>query len=187
MDDLILHVVSLGALATERSSRHALVAQLADRHGFGPIHWRCPWCGSDQHGRPLAPAVSISTSHHHGLVAVVFDRQRRRVGLDLTAAVAPPEAEGIASLLFTPAERVLLHEAAPQEHGFARLWSSKEALGKAHGCGLSLDEPGAEGGVLDTVHHHDWLRQLEALPTGVIGMLAIDPAKPRSPVTRCSV
>lgn len=182
MDSLTVQLLDLGPACRIRAARHQAVDALSHRLGFGPVCWRCPWCGGGDHGMPTALHASVSTSSHGSVLAVVFDPFKRRLGIDLTSAQAPPEADGIASTLFTASERRL----APGNgwhHGqtFARVWSGKEALAKAHGCGLAVDHVATDGGILDTVHHALWLRDLKAQPVGLVGLLALETEKPEKP------
>ena len=175
MDALTVQLIDLGPAGRVRASRHQAINSMAQRHGFGSVHWRCPWCGGSDHGIPSAMDASVSSSSHDGLLVVAFDALKRRLGIDLTAAQAPAEAAGIATALFSPGERKLataggwLHSRA-----FSRVWAGKEALGKAHGCGLAVDHAGEDGGILDTVRHKLWLREWTDLPEGLITVVALE-------------
>ncbi len=96
------------------------------------------------HGKPeLAvpsgdPPVTVSWSHSNGLGLYALARGRR-IGVDVEARRALPEAEGLADLCFSPRERAAL-AACPRgelDAAVLRGWTVKEAYVKAVGAGLS--------------------------------------------------
>ncbi|HZQ48957.1 MAG TPA: 4'-phosphopantetheinyl transferase superfamily protein [Candidatus Dormibacteraeota bacterium] len=105
---------------------------------------RCAICGG-QHGKPFldprvhgqdAPQFSLSRSGDVAVVAIAASP----VGIDVEAGRSV-DAAAIAAHLFTADEAKLV---AGLDRGaglalFMRLWTRKEALGKAAGCGLSDD------------------------------------------------
>lgn len=154
--------------------RRTAILSLVQAEGVGALQWCCPICQGRDHGRPAATEASISSSSHGSCLVVAIDRQRRAIGVDVTAQHAPADAEGIARMLFTPVE-LQQRDAAGWSVGdeFARIWSAKEALGKAHGTGLAVDDSAACGGRLDSLHHAGSLIALAGLPAGLVGSLAV--------------
>lgn len=127
--------------------RRAMIAQVL---GPPPVHWLCPRCGSAEHGRPLWPNGSVSTS------------DLTVAGTEWLLVAAGPAWLGLGVDLTTLDVRAGLARALPRyltpdEHsatdaiGTARMLARKEALAKARGCGL-LGQPdaGEAGGQLDT-------------------------------------
>lgn len=127
--------------------RRAMIAQLL---GPPPVSWWCPRCGSAEHGRPLWPIGSVSTS------------DLTVAGVDWLLVAAGPAWVGLGVDLTTTDVRAGLARAlprylTPEEKsataliGPARMLARKEALGKARGSGLlGQPDPGAPGGLLDT-------------------------------------
>lgn len=101
--------------------------------------------GRSRYGKPFATvsaapaAVSFNVSHsgEHGLIAFA---PAGRLGIDVEEYVARryPDHLSTSSSLFTAQERGALARAQGSDkvHLFARLWTLKEALAKAHGTGL---------------------------------------------------
>ena len=105
-----------------------------------------------EHGKPVARVAgrqvetgftgfNVSHSGRHGLIAI---GGQGCLGVDLEERVPERDLEGIGGLVYGPAERLLLENAAGPErvHLFYRLWSMKEALIKALGTGFSLSPTG---------------------------------------------
>lgn len=123
--------------------RAALRAMLRERLG----------CGNDQlsfdasqRGKPFAlvngvPApISFSVSHsgRHGLIAVA---PTGRVGIDVEDRAARADLDAVAAMTFAPVERAELAAANGDRRTdlFFTIWTTKEALTKALGVGLSKD------------------------------------------------
>ena len=89
-------------------------------------------------GRPVDAGFNVSHSGRHGLIAI---GGHDCLGVDVEERVPRRDLAGIGSLVYGPAERRLLGNAAGRErvHLFYRLWSMKEALIKALGTGFSLN------------------------------------------------
>lgn len=123
--------------------RAALRAVLRERLG----------CGNDQlsfdaseRGKPFAlvdgvPApISFSVSHsgRHGLIAVA---PTGRVGVDVEDRAVRADLDAVAAMTFAPVERAELAAASGGRRTelFLTVWTTKEALVKALGVGLSRD------------------------------------------------
>ena len=94
-----------------------------------------PGQGNDR-GSPGLPGVSVT--HTRGLVAAAASADASRIGVDVEALTRRPSVEAMARRYFDPVEaRQLL---ALPEHlrvaAFLRLWTLKEAWGKAAGFGV---------------------------------------------------
>ena len=92
-------------------------------------------------GQPVDAGFNVSHSGRHGLIAI---GGHGCLGVDVEERVPRRDLAGIGSLVYGPAERRLLGNAAGRErvHLFYRLWSMKEALIKALGTGFSLSPTG---------------------------------------------
>jgi 4'-phosphopantetheinyl transferase len=93
-------------------------------------------------GRPVlsgaVPGPQISLSHGRGAVAVALGGSSRlRLGVDVEV-VRPVRATALADRYLAPAEARWLDGLDEAERGraFLWLWTQKEAVGKALGCGL---------------------------------------------------
>jgi len=82
---------------------------------------------------PFEQKLSVSLAHTEG-GAVARVAEGRRVGIDLERPERRPD--GFAELVLTPEERQLLPEG---DAWLARVWTAKEAVGKARGTGLAGD------------------------------------------------
>ena len=106
---------------------------------------------SGEFGKPFALArgaaaeISFNVSHSgsHGLIALA---RRGRLGVDVEELGAPSELverrlDILIDSVLTPGERADVLSMTPtgRTRGFLRLWTTKEALLKALGAGLSLD------------------------------------------------
>ena len=101
--------------------------------------------GRDGTGAPrLTDGRSVSLAHGQGLsVAVVTSKGR--IGVDIEPCDRPiHHPEAMAERFFSPAERAQWQEWGGDAVSFLRIWTRKEALGKALGQGL------ARMGELDT-------------------------------------
>lgn len=136
--------------AQNRLRRRQLIAKT-----LGPpeARWHCPYCGSQQHGRPSWGGGSISTSDlltsepGWEWLALAVGPLELEIGIDLMATELGPSAGRTMARFLTPGELRLT------EHmGLARVWARKESLSKARGTGL-LGQPQASvpGGPLDTL------------------------------------
>ncbi len=88
----------------------------------------------------------FSLSHSEGVALLALTRGRR-VGIDIERIRTDIDFEGIARLLFSPAEAAPI-AACPQEEraaAFFRAWVRREAYGKALGHGLSVHLDAEQG------------------------------------------
>lgn len=107
--------------------------------------------GASEHGKPFATVdglrapigFNVSHSGQHGLIALAG---RGRVGVDVEERVPQRNLEVLMEAVLGPTERAEVAAASGRRklHLFLDLWTMKEALGKAHGMGLSLDVSGIE-------------------------------------------
>lgn len=102
--------------------------------------------GRDGTGAPhLSNGRSVSLAHGQGLSVAVVARTGR-IGVDVEPCDRPlHHPEAMAERFFSPAERALWQEKGGDAVSFLRIWTRKEALGKAQGLGL------ARIGELDTM------------------------------------
>lgn len=115
----------------------------------------CRRCGDPRHGKPRVAGredARFSLSHSGDLVLVALGGSRE-VGVDVERVDPGLDAESVARVSLSPAERQLVSEAPPSR--FYDLWTRKEACLKLTGEGLArspdaLDLSGLpeEGGVL---------------------------------------
>ena len=98
----------------------------------------------DGHGRPYAqgsadlPPFDFNLSHSSSYVACGLLVGGGRVGVDVEGAVDPARAEGLIRRFCTEGERRLLDESSDAADTFTRIWTVREALGKAEGQGMPL-------------------------------------------------
>lgn len=98
------------------------------------------------HGKPsatvqgAAASVGFNVSHsgRHGLIALA---PRGRVGVDVEERTRHRNLDDLIAGVLGPAEQAEVDAARGEAklRLFFTLWTLKEALGKAHGMGLSLD------------------------------------------------
>jgi 4'-phosphopantetheinyl transferase len=113
---------------------------------------------TNRHGKPRiaeCPALNFNVSHSVGLGAIAFTTAGE-VGIDVEAVERDVEALEIATANFTREEAALVAAAdTAQERAriFLRLWTRKEAVLKAAGCGLTggLEGFDVSNGPLDKV------------------------------------
>ena len=88
----------------------------------------------DASGRPMVDGLEVSLSHARGLVAVAASRVGP-IGVDVESH-REFEIDGMARRWFDPAEVTWLYRQPDPLDAFLRLWTAKEAVGKALGRGL---------------------------------------------------
>ncbi|WP_350280987.1 4'-phosphopantetheinyl transferase superfamily protein [Kribbella sp. HUAS MG21] len=110
-----------------------------------------PTLTHDAAGRPHIPglAVSITYTHHRLAVAASYDGP---IGVDLEE-IRPRDFRPLADRWFTPRELDWTARQPDRLTAFLRLWTAKEAVGKAlgtglHGSGLRREMP-LGGGAVD--------------------------------------
>ena len=134
----------------QRAARHA-VAHVLD------VDPEAVTIGREPSGRPVlsgvhAGAAAVSVTHTAGLVAVAVARGPLLLGVDAELVRPVRSAAAIASRRFHPAEAAHLaglpEPALSRE--FLRMWSLKEAYGKAvgHGVAMSLSTCRTDGGTV---------------------------------------
>ena len=125
----------------DRARLTAAVARVCPKRGPVTIEQRCERCG-EAHGRPrvLAPSgVHVSLSRAGG-TAVVAVSLAGPIGVDIESLSAVGRA-GFDDVAFNATERTAL-AAVPigeRDRARARLWTTKEALLKLSGEGLTAD------------------------------------------------
>jgi 4'-phosphopantetheinyl transferase len=91
------------------------------------------------HGRPELDyprtAIRFNVSHSGGR-AVIAMTTLVDVGVDIELGRAVPDAEAVAQIVFSAAERRQLEESSDKSAAFLRGWTRKEALLKALGSGF---------------------------------------------------
>jgi 4'-phosphopantetheinyl transferase len=113
----------------QRSAAHDLLLALATSlRGEGPV------LRHDASGRPVVDGLEVSLSHARGLVAVAASRVGP-IGVDVESR-REFEIDGMARRWFDPAEVTWLYRQPDPLDAFLRLWTAKEAVGKALGRGL---------------------------------------------------
>lgn len=89
-------------------------------------------------GKPFITdkGLFFNVAHSAGQGAIAFST-RGEVGIDVEAADRSVEVMDIASAYFTARERYLIAAAGPEQlRAFLRIWTRKEAVLKAVGCGI---------------------------------------------------
>ncbi|WP_112243097.1 4'-phosphopantetheinyl transferase family protein [Kribbella monticola] len=120
----------------QRSAAHNLLLALATslRDEAGPDSAAGLALRHEVSGRPVIDGLSVSISHARGLVAVAAGRCGP-VGVDVESR-RDFEIDGMARRWFDPAEVTWLYRQSDPLEAFLRLWTAKEAVGKALGRGL---------------------------------------------------
>lgn len=107
-----------------------------------------PLCsfGCDALGAPRPIGEhAVSLAHCHGRAIAVMSKEGR-IGVDIeSVSRSVPHPGAMADRFFSPAEQLLWRESGEGPESFLRIWTRKEALGKAQGLGLDRI------GELDTV------------------------------------
>jgi 4'-phosphopantetheinyl transferase len=123
-----VHVWLAPAGAEPRAAGHELLLDLA-----GTLV-REPRLSHSAGGQPLVAGLGVSVSHTHDLVAVAASTDGP-IGVDLEE-VQPRQVQELADRWFAPEELAWMSGQPNQLDGFLRLWTAKEAVGKALGRGL---------------------------------------------------
>ncbi|MEI7767441.1 MAG: 4'-phosphopantetheinyl transferase superfamily protein [Phycisphaerae bacterium] len=127
---------------------------------------------TDGHGRRILTQVpagvtapQFAVAHTEGWNAIALLR-RGQVGIDLEMMRPLADLSALARDYLTSAERVRLDSLAPNEQGaeFYRLWTTKEALAKALGLGLSV--PFGEMEIAPLTTPTDWVRIYQSRQLG---------------------
>jgi hypothetical protein len=114
--------------AEPRAAAHALLLALAGTLVDNPsLH-------HEGDGRPQVPGLAVSLSHTHHRVVVAASTDGP-IGVDLEEVHLRPVRE-LADRWFAPEELAWMADQPDQLDGFLRLWTAKEAVGKALGLGL---------------------------------------------------
>ncbi|MGW4815475.1 4'-phosphopantetheinyl transferase family protein [Kitasatospora cineracea] len=111
----------------------ALRRLLAERLGAAPAELR--W-QHGPHGKPALPGGPQFNLSHSGAHALIALSPTRPVGVDIQRVLPATDTAAMAARYFPPAEAHLLRTTPDPAHRaelFARLWTRKEALVKAHG------------------------------------------------------
>jgi 4'-phosphopantetheinyl transferase len=124
----------------QRSASRALLRRLLAAEGFDPA-WPIETDDGKPRlsalpGRPEPPAISIA--HSTGRAAVALSRVGP-VGIDIEAHNSTRNWMGIAELYFGPREAAGV-AGADGLRAFYRIWTLREAMGKATGEGLLTDQ-----------------------------------------------
>ncbi len=140
----------------------------------------------DARGKPFLPGreLQFNLSHSGGALAMAV-RDGRRVGIDLESDARPRRATALARRWFDSAEADALAVVPETSRlaAFTRLWSCKEALLKADGCGIAdglhravfrLDAAGNVIGFGDSNGFPDYSVVLLEPAVGFVGALATD-------------
>lgn len=111
---------------------HGAVRRIAaDYLGTSPaeLTWRI-----GRHGKPELPGVQVNYSHSGGLCLVALSATRQ-VGADIQRLVPGLDVIAMARRYFPADEARTVADDGPE--AFARLWTRKEAVSKAHGGRLT--------------------------------------------------
>ncbi|MET9274132.1 4'-phosphopantetheinyl transferase superfamily protein [Kribbella sp. NPDC003557] len=133
-------------LASAGSSAHDLLLELA-----GTLVDR-PSLTHDKAGRPQVPGLAVSVSYSPRRIAVAAS-YGGPVGIDLEE-LTPRDFRPLADRWFAQREVAWLAGQPDQLEAFLRLWTAKEAVGKALGLGLRRSglrrEMPLDGGPVDS-------------------------------------
>ena len=143
---------NLTARTQSVAARLALIRALAQEsgvHAFDqslPLTWneKKPLSGLEYNelGAPCLSdgTVAISLAHCDGMAVAACAAGSVRIGVDAERIDRPlARRDDIAKRFFSPAEWALWENNGRQMIDFLRIWTRKEALGKARGTGLRAD------------------------------------------------
>ena len=149
--------------------------------------------GNGERGEPVvragdckSPALGVSLSHVHGLGVAVAFPAGERVGLDLElidARRAETVRKGVP--LSAEEEAWLKATSLPEATALLLLWTARESLGKALGCGLACKwemlalrriEVGGDGVCAGQFLHHPQFRCVSWVGSEAVMSLAFGPA-----------
>ncbi|MBE6620882.1 MAG: 4'-phosphopantetheinyl transferase superfamily protein [Ruminococcaceae bacterium] len=143
---------NLTARTQSVAARLALMWALAKEsgvHAFDqplPLTWKekkpLSGLGYDALGAPCLSdgTVSISFAHCEGMAVAACAASGVKIGVDAERIDRPlARRDDIAKRLFSPAELALWESNGRRMIDFLRIWTRKEALGKAEGTGLRAD------------------------------------------------
>lgn len=121
-----------GRIAAKDAVRSTLFDQ-----GYGPIHPLEIWIEHDARGKPLVRSetgrdMRVSIAHTEGMAAAIA-AEGVDPGIDIERIA--PRTENFGAIAYTAEELAMLPE-ANRDEWLTRLWSAKEAAGKARGTGL---------------------------------------------------
>lgn len=136
-----------GRFTRQRDERRYRSGRAAVRRAMGELLGMRPedlLFETGPHGKPglrhpgVTHSFNFARSGGRAVLAVV---ERGRVGVDLEAADAAPDAEDLAPLALAPgeAEELASLPAVERQSYFLRRWTAREALLKAAGTGLCCD------------------------------------------------
>ena len=177
----------------KRQARHSIFQNICRSKGYNGLSWTCPTCGKGDHGQPTGHGFCISTSSVEHWAGLALDESDLRLGFDLAHRNAPQEANGIAELFFSPKEkRQRPVEGWHYGSRFSEIWTRKEALGKMHGIGIVVNQPGKDGGLLDSEriassHLQIMLNSSNGLPEELIGCIIQTAKKTQNPINNLPV
>ena len=143
---------NLTARTQSVAARLALVRALAQESGVYafdqslPLTWKekkpLSGLGYDALGAPCLSdgTATISLAHCDGMAVAACADRNVRIGVDAERIDRPlARRDDIAKRFFSPAEWALWENNGRQMIDFLRIWTRKEALGKARGTGLRAD------------------------------------------------
>ncbi len=138
-------VARAGRFRRSRDARRFLAGRSRTRLALGELLGVAPErlvFADGPFGKPEIrfPAASLSFSlSHAGARAMLAVAEEGRVGVDIEARDAAPDAEALASRALAPAEieELFALPSAEREAFFLSRWTAREALLKAAGIGLS--------------------------------------------------
>ena len=120
-------------------------------------------------GQPLLrshPDLHFSLSHCNG--AIVYVLARSFVGVDIESVERPVNWRRLATRVLSAAETLAVSSSVRPELAFLRLWTAKEALGKADGRGFQIGFRGLD------LSAADWSCAAKiALEKGVFALLEL--------------
>jgi 4'-phosphopantetheinyl transferase len=142
-DPNAVRVVLGPACGDARAAARRMLTRVASELYAPALRRGVPVLAHDDLGRPILVSAEgsdhvlcqVSISHRADVVAVALSPGRVGVDVEITY---PWRAAALAGFWFHPAEAAWLAERPEQDRTaeFLRLWSAKEALGKALGTGL---------------------------------------------------
>jgi 4'-phosphopantetheinyl transferase len=95
------------------------------------------WCQKPFLSYPSDSRLSFNISHSGSLLLIGLAREKQ-IGVDLEVMDGGRDFAAIAPLVFSPGEQALLSQSSNPLQDFYALWTAKEALLKAAGCGFSF-------------------------------------------------
>lgn len=134
----IEQIINLHSSASPRDQRARL-----RQHGIKLLQHIHPGVqiGYGHHGKPLDEShkpLAFNSSHSQQFYALAFSWDCQTIGIDIEDAHRQPPVRALSERYFHPQEQAWCEQQGWDSQAFLQIWTRKEALLKADGCGLNF-------------------------------------------------